>query len=267
MDVIVLVKEVIDPDLPPSKFSVDVKTNSVIPPEGIPSVISPYDALAVEAALKIKEELEGTITVVSMGGLSCDAIVRKTLAMGADGGIILSDPLFDLAAGFGAASVLAQAIRKIGRYDLILCGRQAADWDRGVTGPFLAEYLGLPVVSVARSIAVSGRKIRVERVIASGSEMLEMDLPAVVTVSNEMGHPRIPSGWGVIKAARQEIPVWNSHDLQWENLAGPVGEGRLVRLYAASYDRKCEFLTGKEPDEVAAALLDRLRGAGGTSNS
>jgi electron transfer flavoprotein beta subunit len=267
MDIIVLVKEVLDPDLPPSKFSVDTKNNRVIPPEGIPSVISPYDAVAVEAALRIKEELGGRITVVSLGELSADVVVRKTLAMGADAGIVLCDPSFDVMDSFKTACVLAQAIRKIGTYDLILCGRQAVDWDRGITGPVLAEYLGLPVVTLARAINVFDKKVRVERVIANGCEILETGLPAVITVSNELGLPRIPSGWGVIKAVREEIPVWSAKDIEEENHTGkPLAEGRLLKLYAPSYERKCEFLTGQEPGEVAAALVARLYGRERASN-
>jgi electron transfer flavoprotein beta subunit len=267
MNIIVLVKEVLDPDLPPSKFSVDTKNNRIVPPEGMPSVISPYDAVAVEAALRIKEELGGRITVVSLGEPSADAVVRKTLAMGADAGIILSDPSFDVTDSFKTTFVLAQAIRKIGMYDLILCGRQAVDWDRGITGPVLAEYLGLPVVTLARAISVFDKKVRVERVLVNGCETLEMDLPAVITVSNELGKPRIPSGWGVIKAVREEIPVWCAKDMEVENhTRKALAEGRLLKLYAPSYERKCEFLTGQGPEEVAAALVARLYGHEKASN-
>lgn len=261
MDIIVLVKEVLDPDLPTSKFSVDTKHNRVIPPEGIPTVISPYDAVAVEAALRLKEEVGGKITVISLGEPSADAIVRKTLAMGADAGIIVSDPAFDVTDGFHTAYALAQTIRKIGHYDMILCGRQAVDWDRGMIGPVIAEYLGLPVVTLARAIRVLDSKVRVERVIADGYETLEADLPAVVTVSNELGQPRIPSGWGVIKAAKEEIPVWSAKDIEVEGSGrADFAGGRLLRLYQPSYERKCEFLAGQEPGELAAALVAKIYG-------
>jgi electron transfer flavoprotein beta subunit len=261
MDIIVLVKEVLDPDLPPSKFSVDAKNNRVIPPDGIPSVISPYDAVAVEAALRLKEEVGGKVTVISLGEPSADAIVRKTLAMGADAGIIVSDPAFDRMDGFHVAYALAQTVRKIGRYDMILCGRQAVDWDRGMTGPVIAEYLGLPVVTLARAIKVFDSKVRIERVIGDGYETLETDLPAVITVSNELGQPRIPSGWGVIKAVKEEIPIWKATDIETENSVRADFAGcRLLRLYQPSYERTCEFLAGQEPGELAAALVSKIYG-------
>jgi electron transfer flavoprotein beta subunit len=260
VETIVLIKEVLDPDLPTSKFAVDAKNMRVIPPEGIPAVVSPYDAVAVEAALRIKEEVGGNITVVSLGEPSCEAIVRKALAMGADAGIIVSDPSFNTVTNLNTAFVLAQTIRKIGAYDLILCGRQAADWDRGVTGPMIAEYLGIPVATLAKSISMLDNRIRVERVTANGSETLEMALPAVVTVSNELGQPRIPSGWGVIRAVKVQIPQWGAKDIPAENI--PLGpgsaSGELLNLYAATYDRKCEFVIGEEMGQLADGLIRKI---------
>jgi len=147
MEFIVCVKKVLDPDLPPAKFAVDTKKNLVIPPEGIPYVINPYTAVAVEAGLKIKEGKGGRVTVITLGDKSADDITRKALAMGADEGLILSDPSFEECDGFGTAHVLSQAIKKNGKYDLILCGRQAVGSDSGIVRPAIAEYLGIPVVS------------------------------------------------------------------------------------------------------------------------
>jgi len=143
MEIIVCIKQILDPDLPPAKFMVDKERNKVIPPEGIPFVINPYDALAVEAALKIKDEKGGKITVITIGDKSTEDIVRKALAMGADEGLIISDTIFEESDSFAVGYILAQGIKKIGRYDLILCGRQAADWDNGVVGSVVAEYLGI----------------------------------------------------------------------------------------------------------------------------
>jgi len=266
MEIIVCVKQVLDPDLPPSKFSIDTKRNCVIPPEGIPLVVNPYDAVAVEAALKIKEEKGGKVTVVSLGAPSTEDVVRKALAMGADEGIVISDPSAEDVDGFFTASLLAGAIRKIGTYDLILCGRQAVDWDRGMVGPAIAEYLEVPVVTLARAIKVMDGRISVERVTGNGYETLESPLPAVVTVSNEMGQPRIPSGWGIISAARKEIPVWSASDIDGSAAKADTvaSRSRLVRLSLPEYARKCRFVAGKEPAEIAAALVSEIvtRGVG-----
>ena len=260
MEIIVCVKKVLDPDLPATKFMVDVQRNQVIPPEGIPFVINPYDAIAVEAALRIKEEKGGRITVVTLGDKSTDDILRKTLAMGADEGLIISDTSFEESDGFSTAHVLCQAIRKIGKYDLILCGRQAVDWDRGVVGPTMAEYLGLPIVTLAKGIQVSDGKINVERVTTNGYETFEVVLPALVTVSNEFGQARIPSGWGIIKAAKKEIPVWTAKEIEVDpsKIGKEAMRTELLRFYVPSYERRCEFITGEDINVVAGKLATKL---------
>ena len=260
MEIIVCVKKVLDPDLPPAKFAVDSGKNRMIPPEGIPFVINPYDAVAVEAALKIKEGKGGRITVVTLGDKSADDIIRKALAMGADEGLILSDPSFEESDGFGTAHILSQAIKKIGKYDLILCGRQAVDWDMGMVGPVMAESLGIPVVTLAKGIEAGDGKVKVERVTMDGYETFEVKLPALVTVSNELGQARIPSGWGIIKAAKKEIPIWSAKEIEAD--ASRVGRGsvrnRLLKLYVPLYERKCEFVTGEDINQVAARLASKL---------
>jgi electron transfer flavoprotein beta subunit len=260
MEIIVCVKKVLDPDLPPAKFTVDAKRNQVIPPEGIPLVINPYDAIAVEAALRIKEAKGGRITVITLGEKSTDDIVRKAIAMGADEGLILSDTSFDECDGFGTAHILSQAIKKIGTYDLILCGRQAVDWDRGMVGPAIAEYLEIPVVTLAKGIQANDGKVKVERVAMDGYETFEVKLPALVTVSNELGQARIPSGWGIIKAAKKEIPIWTAKEIEIDpsRIGKDAARNQLLKLYIPSYERKCEFVTGNDIDEVAVKLASKL---------
>jgi electron transfer flavoprotein beta subunit len=260
MEIIVCVKKVLDPDLPPAKFTVDAEKNRVIPPEGIPFVINPYDAIAVEAAVKLKEAKGGRVTVITLGDKSADDIIRKALAMGADEGLILSDPSFEECDGFGTAHVLSRAIKKIGKYDLILCGRQAVDWDMGSVGPAVAEFLEIPVVTLAKGIQAGDGKLTVERVTMNGYETFEVGLPALVTVSNEFGQARIPSGWGIIKAARKEIPVWTGKEIEVDpsRIGKDAARNRLLRLYVPSYERKCEFITGEDLIEVASRLASKL---------
>jgi len=260
MDIIVCIKPVLDPDLPPVKFRVDSEKNRVIPPEGIPMVISPYDALAVEAALRIKEAKGGKVTVVTLGNPSAEGVMRKALAMGAEEGLILSDPAFEESDGFGTAHLLSQAVKKIGKYDLILCGRQAADWDVGMVGSVIAEYLGISVVTRAREIGVLDGKLKVERPVANGFETFEVALPAVVTLSSEFGQARIPSGWGIINAAKKKIPVWDGAQLGGD--LSKVGKGavrnQLLKLYIPAYERKCQMIEGKDAAEAAASLADKI---------
>ncbi len=260
MEIIVCIKPVLDPELPPAKFAVDGKKNEVVPPEGMPFVMSPYDALAVEAALRIKEAKGGKVTVLTLGTKYTEDVLRKAVAMGADEGFILNDPAFEGSDGFATAYVLAQAVRKIGQFDLILCGRQAADWDVGMVGSAMAEYLGIPLVIRAKAIEVLDGRIRVERVIMNGSEVFEAALPALVTLSNEMGQARIPAGRGIIIAAKKQFPKWGATDVGAEaaKTGAAAARNSLVKLYIPTYQRSCEYVTGKDPAEAAARLAEKI---------
>jgi electron transfer flavoprotein beta subunit len=261
MEIIVFIKPVLDPDMPPAKFSVDGKTNRVIPPEGMPLVINPYDALAVEAALKIKEAAKGgKITAVTLAGPFAVEVLRKAVAMGADEAVHINDPAFDDSDPFSTALILAEAVKKIGKCDLILCGRQAADWDNGVIGSVIAEYLNIPSVIRAKGLAVADGKLKVERVVANGFEIYEAGLPAVVTLSSEMGQARIPTGWGIINAAKKQILKWSAADLGVDpaRVGKAAARNSLVKLYAFSPSRTCEMITGKDDKEAAGKLAEKI---------
>lgn len=259
MEIIVCVKPVLDPDLPPAKFSIDSGKNSVISPAGIPPVINPYDALAVEAAVRIKEQHGGKITALTLAKSAGEDVLRKALAMGADEACLISDDSVEEYDGFAKASRLAQAIKKIGSYDLILCGRQSADWDLGITGSIIAEYLGIPVLTRAKTISVAGGSFNVERISARGNEAYEMDAPALVTVSSEFGQARIPSGWGIVSATRKQITKWTSADLD-NDIPQAAGGNILLNLNAASNNRTCEFIKGENAADAAARLAAILAG-------
>lgn len=251
MEIVVCIKPVLDPDLPPIKFNIDPKKNCVVPPEGIPLVMNPYDALAVEAALRIKEKQGGKITVITLGDQSGEDILRKALAMGADEAVMISADSVKEYDGFAKAGILAQVVRKIGVYDLILCGRQAADWDIGITGSIMAEYLEIPVITRAKWIEAADGKLTVERVTANGNETYELDMPALVSVSSEMGQARIPSGWGIVTAVRKQISRWAQAELDAD--VGKISDRTsLIKLFVSSNERKCEFIKGESTVEAAA---------------
>ena len=154
MNMIVCCKQVIDPEAPPASFKVDASSNTVVPPPGVPPVISPFDENAVEAALQIKDAQGGKITAISLGVNLTRDVVKKPLSMGADELVLLEDEAFVDGDSWSTAYALAMAIKKIGEYDIIFCGRQAADWDSGQVGSGIAEILGLPSVTLARKIEV-----------------------------------------------------------------------------------------------------------------
>ena len=233
MKAIICVKQVPDPEIPPSKFKIDPEAKRVIPPEGIPPVMSLYDEQAVEAALRIKDKQECKVIAITLGSSTTEDVIRHALAMGTDEGFLISEEGSEGGDSFSTAYILSQAIKKIGEYDLILCGRQAADWDMGAVGCLIAENLGIPVITFVKSVEPKNGNLKVARVIEGGHEVIEITTPAVVIVTTELGEPRIPSAWGTISAAGKEIPKWMAQDLELDcSLIGATSaRSELHKLY------------------------------------
>lgn len=263
VNIIVCVKQVIDPEAPPSSFKVDEAGKKVVPPSGVPPVISPFDENAVEAALRVKDAQGGKITVLSMGVNLLREVVKKPLSMGADEIVLLEDEAFTDGDSWSNARALAMAVKKIGEYDLIFCGRQAADWDDGQVGPGIAEILELPCVTVARKIDVVNGKAVVERVTADGYEVIEVSLPALITVSNELGEARYPTIKGIMAAKKIEPLVWTPADigLEPEQIGAAGRKINLEKLYQPVHEGKCEIIEGENPEEAGVNLALKLREA------
>ncbi len=264
MNSIVCVKQIPDPEIPPAKFKLDEEAKKVIPPEGIPPVMNPYDEQAVELALRLKDKHGGKITILTMGDEEASSIIKHALAMGADEGVVLADKTFEGSDSFSTAYILSQAIKKIDNYDLVLCGRQAADWDEGLVGTIIAENLSLPLVTLAKEIDFVEGELRVKRVILDGYQVFAVPKPSLITVSNEVGRPRLPSGWGIISASQKKIPIWNSDDINVDSSRTGANSSRrkLVKLFIPERKRECEFMGGKTTAEAAAKLAERLIKAG-----
>ena len=263
MNVIVCVKQVVDPEAPPASFQIDPAGNKMITPPSVSPVVDPYSEYAVEAALRIKDAQGGKITIISLGANLLPDVVKKPLAMGADELILLEDKAFTDGDSWSTAYALAMAIRKLGNYDLILCGREASDWDAGQVGSGIAEFLGLPSVTLARKIDLTNGKARVERVTDDGYEVVEVSLPAVITVSNELGEPRYATIKGIMIAKRKELVVWKPADIGGEqSQIGAAGRHtKLVKLFQPVREGKCEIAEGESPEEAAVNLALRLREA------
>jgi len=263
MHMIVCIKQVIDPDAPPASFKVDTATNKVVPPPGVSPVISPFDEQAVEAALRIKDAQGGKITVISLGINLLIDVLRKSLSMGADELILLQDEAFAEGDSWSTAYALAMAIKKIGDYDLIFCGRQSADWDSGQVGSGIADFLGLPSVTVAQKIDITDGKARVERVTDDGYEVIEIPLPALITVSNELGEPRYPTLKGIMAAKKNQPITWKPADIGVDPAQiGAAGRrARLLKLFQPVSEAKCQIIEGESPEEAAVNLALKLREA------
>jgi electron transfer flavoprotein beta subunit len=263
VNIIVCVKQIIDPETPPAAFKIDPEAKQVIPPRDRAPVISPFDENAVEGALRIKDAQGGKITVLSMGKDLLMDVVKKPLSMGADELILLQDDAFEGGDSFSTAYILATAIKKIGEFDLILCGRQAGDWDRGQVSAGIAEFLGIPSVTPAQKIEIKDGKAVVERVVADGYEIIEVPLPALITASNEIGEPRYPTMKGIMAAKKKPVTVWDAKELGIDaSRSGAAGAmTKMLKLFLPVREARCELVTADTPEEAGANLALKLREA------
>ena len=263
MEMIVCVKQIPDPEAPPASFKIDPTANKVIPPPGVPPVISPFDENAVEAALRVKDAHGGKITVLSLGNKLVRDVVKKPLAMGADELVLLEDESYEEGDSWATAYALAMAIKKIGTYDIIFCGRVAGDWDAGQVGSGIAEFLGIPSITIAKKVEVLDGKVRIERLVADGYEVIEAPTPCLVTVTSELGEPRYAPLKGIMAAAKKQPIIWKPQDIGVDP-SKVGGQGRLTKLaklFQPVKEAKCEIIEGESPAEAAVNLAVRLREA------
>ncbi len=265
MNIIACAKQVPYPDIPVSAYGVDREAKRITLPEDVPLVLGPYDQNAVEAGLQIKDQTGGRMTVLSLATRPPEGIVRdlrQTLAMGADEAILLDDPAFQGGDSWSTASALAAAIKKIGEYDVVLCGLQAADWDAGQVGLGIAEILGLPAASYVTKVEPGDGRVRASCLIENGLEILELPTPCVLTIaSDEKLTPRIAPLPGIIKAKKRKIPVWSASDCDADpSRLGAAGAKIVLQdLALPSFAGTCEFIQGENLEQAAAMLADRLR--------
>ena len=262
MNMIVCVKQVIDPEAPPASFKIDAATNKAVM-QGVPPVIDPYGEYAVEASLKLKDAMGGKVTAISLGINLLREVVKKPLSMGAEELILLEDEAFVEGDSWSTAYALAMAIKKVGEYDLIFCGREASDSNAGQVGSGIAEILGLPSVTLVKKIEILDGKAKVERITADGYEVVEVSLPAVLTISNEIGEPRYPTIKGIMAAKKKEPTVWKPADVGIEpSQVGAAGKrAKMLKLFQPVREGKCEIVEGENPEEAAANLALKLREA------
>ncbi|MCX6012398.1 MAG: electron transfer flavoprotein subunit beta/FixA family protein [Chloroflexi bacterium] len=263
MDIVVCVKQITDPEAPPASFKIDPEAKKVIPAPGVNQVISPFDEQAIEAALRVKDAAGATVRVVCMGSNLVSDVVKKPLAMGADELYLIQDKSLDDGDSISTAYALSMAIKKIGKYDIVFCGRQAADWDVGQVGIGLSELLGIPCVTLAKKVEVKDGKLKIERVVADGYEVVEASTPAVITVTNELGEPRYATLKGIMAAARKQPTVWKAGDIGVDaSKIGVAGaKSKVVKLFIPVREAKCEMIVGESPEEAGMKLAQRLREA------
>ena len=261
MKLLVFVKQIPDPDIPSARLSVDPQSNTVAPSAGSIPVLSLLDELAVEAALRLKDEHGGEVTVVSLCNDPVMNVVKKPLAMGADELILLQDQAFEGGDAFSTAHALVAAATKVGDYDLILCGTQAGDWDNGQVGPYIAEALDIPCITAVGHLEIVDGKIRGERTVGDVTATVEASLPALVTTGNGVGKARYPKLGDIMAAGRKKPQIWDARELGIDTsrvgVAGALTKVRL--LYVEERVGECEIIEGETPAEAGEKLALRLR--------
>lgn len=216
MKIIVCLKQV--PET--TEIKIDPETNTLIR-EGVNSIINPFDLYALEEGLRIKERQGGEVIALSMGPPQAEAVLKEAISLGADEGILLTDRAFAGSDTLATSYILATAIRKVKEFDLIICGKQALDGDTGQVGPGIAQTLEVPFITYVRKIEeISTEKIRAERMMEEGYEVIETSLPALITVVKEINEPRLPSLRGKMRARKYTPIIWGKRDLE-------VAEGKI----------------------------------------
>lgn len=261
MEIIVTVKQVVDPNLPASFLSIDPTRRRLVAAPGLAPVMNGYDANALEAALRLRDAGGGKVTALCLGDETCrNGVVKRARAMGADNAVLLSDPVWEGLDAAGAGRVLAAGIRKLGGADLVLCGRQASDTDGGQVLFWIAEALTLPAVSpVARIEAVEGGRAIVHRLTENGTQRVAVRLPALLGISSETAEPRAPSLKGTMLATRSMPPVWRAGDLEVER---PEPLVELLELMMPERESHVELMRGENDFARGAALADALHARG-----
>ncbi len=262
MDIVVCIKQVPDPEQF-SKITLD-PVRGTIKREGIPSVMNPLDKHAIEEALIIREKFGGKVTAISMGPTQAKEVLQEALAMGVDEAMLLCDRALGGADSLATAYPLADAIRHIGKFDVILCGNETVDASTAQVGPQLAEFLEIPHVTHGTAIEFTSEKAwTVKRAIERGYLKVVLELPALITVLKEINQPRLPSVIDIMSAASKQINEWGCVNL---SLAAPIiGLGgsptKVVGSFEQDIRRGKDILKGPEV-EVAKKAIRRLKELG-----
>lgn len=260
MQIVVCLKHV------PAQTDVRVdQTTGQLKTEGIAWVVNPWDEYAVEEAIRIKEKIPGsTVTALTFGGPDASKALEYAIQLGADAGILVTDPAAEGSDAVATARILAAAVAKIGKPELIFCGRHATDGNTGQSGPALAELLGIPHVAFVKKIEdVQPTSARVQRSTEEGYDVLEAKLPLLLTVVKEINEPRLPSLKGKMAAKKAVFPHWSLSDLglKPEQVGAKGSATAIVKQWAPPARPKGEAIPGK-PQEKAAALVKKLRERG-----
>lgn len=256
MNIIVCIKQVPDS----TRVKVDPKTGTLIR-AGVPSILNPYDHYALEKALAIKAKTGAKVTVLSMGPAQAVAVLRLALALGADEGVLLSSRAFAGSDTWATSYALAMAVRKIGSFDMILCGQMAIDGDTAQTGPGIAFHLGIPQITFCESVDSDGSHAVVKKLIEGGHQILEADLPVLITMTMPVDYaPKYPSFMAAHKAQDKKTVTWTEKEIgaDMHKLGLEGSPTRVSRIFPPAARQKGEMFNGSA-EEMAAKFVEILK--------
>ncbi|GAA0080492.1 electron transfer flavoprotein subunit beta/FixA family protein [Clostridium sp. CTA-6] len=257
MDILVCIKQV--PGT--SKVEVDPVTG-VLKRDGVDSKMNPYDLYALETALRLKEEFGGVVKVISMGPPQAAEVIKEAYMMGADEGVLLSDRKFAGADVLSTSYTISQGVRKMGEFDLILCGKQTTDGDTAEVGPEMAEYLDIAhIANVIKIEEIKDDSIVVEMDMPNTIEVAEVKYPCLLTVEKDIYEPRLPSYRKKLETKDREVKMLSLKDFEDknENMYGLNGSPTQVeRIFPPAVNTDKEMWTGTG-EELGHKLAEKLK--------
>ena len=257
MNIIICIKQV--PET--TEVKINPETNTLIR-EGVKSIINPFDIYAIEEAVRLKEKFGGKATVITMGPPQAEAALREAISLGIDEGILITDRAFAGSDTWATSYTLAQVIRKIGAFDLILCGKQASDGDTAQVGPGISAHLDIPQVTYVKKIEeVKNNSLRVERMMEEGYEVIETPLPCLLTVVKEINEPRLPSLKGMLRGKSAKITVWTQKELNLDpqSIGLCSSPTQVIKIFTPPPRIGGQILKG-DTQEVVEKLAGLLKG-------
>ena len=261
LNIIVCVKQIIDPEIPASQFKIDPSTKRQV--QGSHSlVISAYDQNAIEVAIQLKEKHGGKVTAISVGAATAITALKSALSMGADEAVLVSDPLIGSPDQQGIAHVLAKAVQKVGACDLILTGCVSGDWGDRAVPAFMVEELGIGCVTFVSRVEAKDGHLVLRRVVEDGYELIETKTPVLASIiSDETNTPRYPKLKDIMAAGKKTIPVWKAADLALDpdRVGAEASRVAITDVYIPMKESTCEMIEGDTPEEQAVKLVARLR--------
>ena len=256
LHILVCMKQV--PDT--TNIKIDPVTNTLIR-EGVPSIVNPFDAYALEQAVRLKEASGGEVTVVSMGPPQAKKALQVCLSKGADRACLMTDRAVGGSDTLATSYILSCVARKLGPFDVIFCGKQAIDGDTGQVGPEMAQHLGIPQITYATSVAYQDGKLHVRREVEDGWEVIEAPTPAIITVTKTAQEPRMASLRSIVAANRAEIQELHCADMADMDMSRVGLKGsptKVNKTFVPERSKNGIIISGKSAEDSARELVGLL---------